>query len=61
LNTAQSDPILQLAEERLHFSSVSLMPEERGLLGSLPCALPHILFDMDDQLLVPARSAFCLS
>jgi hypothetical protein len=60
-NSTQSDLILQLAEERLDLSSLSLMSEERGLFGSLSRTLPYSFFDMYHQLLVAARRTFSLS
>jgi hypothetical protein len=59
-NSTQSDLILQLAEERLDLSSLSLMSEERGLFGSLSRTLPYSFFDMYHQLLVAARRTFSL-
>jgi hypothetical protein len=60
-NSSQSNLIFQFREERLNFPSFSLIAEEVGLFGSLPCMLPHSLFDMDHELFASPRRAFFLS
>jgi len=57
-DAAESDPILQLAEQGLDLPSTALMLEELGSLGSLSRSLPHGFFHMNDDLLVSTGSAF---